>query len=70
MDARGRRRHLGWAVPWLLFQLFPIADLILTPRPAAVRVLAGVLLVVFTVPTSTSSAGSSGGAATPPGGRW
>ena len=49
MDARDRWRQLGWALPWLLFQLFPIVDLVITPRPVAVRVLAGVLLVVFTV---------------------
>ena len=49
MDARHRWRQAGWALPWLLFQLFPIVDLVVTPRPAAVRVVAGVLLVVFTV---------------------
>jgi len=48
VDARDRWRQLGWALPWLLFQLFPIVDLIITPRPVAVRVLAAVLLVVFT----------------------
>jgi two-component system sensor histidine kinase DesK len=41
-------RTLGWALPWLLFQAFPIADLILTPRPMWQRVVAGVGLVVFT----------------------
>ncbi|TFV91248.1 histidine kinase [Blastococcus sp. CT_GayMR16] len=41
-------RTLGWALPWLLFQGFPIADLGLTPRPPAVRIVAGVALVVFT----------------------
>ena len=38
MDARHRWRQAGWALPWLLFQLFPIVDLVVTPRPAAVRV--------------------------------
>ena len=27
--------RLGWALPWLLFLAFPIADLIVTPRPGA-----------------------------------
>ena len=42
-------RTRGWALPWLLFQGFPIADLVLTPRPVAVRIVAAVALVVFTV---------------------
>jgi two-component system sensor histidine kinase DesK len=42
-------RRLGWALPWLLFQAFPIADLVTTDRPAAVRVVAGAGLLVFTV---------------------
>ena len=40
--------QLAWASPWLLFQLFPVADLITEPRPLLVRVVAGVGLVVFT----------------------
>jgi two-component system sensor histidine kinase DesK len=42
-------RTVVWALPWLLFQGFPIADLILTPRPVAVRIVAGVGLGVFTL---------------------
>ena len=49
MDPRTRWQRLGWAVPWLLFQLFPVADLIGTPRPAPVRVVAALALVAFTV---------------------
>jgi two-component system, NarL family, sensor histidine kinase DesK len=41
--------ELAWASPWLLFQLFPAADLVMEPRPLPVRVVAGVALVVFTV---------------------
>ncbi|MGY1857612.1 sensor histidine kinase [Modestobacter sp. SYSU DS0290] len=37
-----------WALPWLFFQLFPIADLVQTPRPAGTVALAVVGLVVFT----------------------
>jgi two-component system sensor histidine kinase DesK len=40
---------VGWALPWLLFQIFPAADLVTTPRPLLVRIVAGVALVVFTV---------------------
>jgi len=38
-----------WAVPWLLFQVFPIADILSTDRPAAARVLAAAGLTAFTV---------------------
>lgn len=48
MDLRSRFGQLAWALPWLLFQLFPIADLVTEPRPLAVRLAAGVGLVVFT----------------------
>jgi two-component system sensor histidine kinase DesK len=41
--------RLGWALPWLLFLVFPIVDLADTPRPVAVRVLAAVALAVFSV---------------------
>jgi two-component system sensor histidine kinase DesK len=37
-----------WALPWLLFQVFPISDIVATDRPAAWRVLAVVGLVAFT----------------------
>jgi two-component system sensor histidine kinase DesK len=36
-------------VPWLLFQVFPIADIVTTDRPAVARVLAVAGLVVFTL---------------------
>jgi two-component system, NarL family, sensor histidine kinase DesK len=49
MDVRSRFSQLAWALPWLLFQLFPLADLVSEPRPVAVRIVAGVGLVVFTV---------------------
>ncbi|MEI4273608.1 sensor histidine kinase [Klenkia sp. LSe6-5] len=41
-------RRLAWTVPWLVFQVFPVLDLVLTPRPVALRVLIGAALVVFT----------------------
>jgi two-component system sensor histidine kinase DesK len=48
-EAPGPRwRRVGWALPWLLFQVFPVADLVTTDRPLAVRVVAGVALAVFT----------------------
>jgi two-component system sensor histidine kinase DesK len=47
-DAR-RWGQAIWALPWLLFQVFPIADLVTTDRPVAARVLAGAGLVVFTL---------------------
>jgi two-component system sensor histidine kinase DesK len=48
VDPRPRWQRIGWATPWLLFQLFPLADLVVTPRPPAVRIVAGAGLVVFT----------------------
>ncbi len=48
MDCRPAWQRLGWALPWLLFQFFPVVDLVTEPRPAWVRVLAAALLVVFT----------------------
>ena len=48
MDPRTPWQRVGWALPWLLFQAFPLADLVGTPRPVAVRVVALVGLVVFT----------------------
>jgi two-component system sensor histidine kinase DesK len=38
-----------WALPWMLFLGFPVADLVTTPRPLSVRVVAGVLLAAFVV---------------------
>ncbi len=38
-----------WAVPWLLFQFFPIADLVTTDRPTAARWVGAIGLLVFTV---------------------
>ena len=32
MDARGPWQRLGWALPWLLFLAFPVADLVATGR--------------------------------------
>jgi two-component system sensor histidine kinase DesK len=48
VDAQRSWRTLGWSLPWLLFQAFPIADLVVTPRPTAVRVVAALALAVFT----------------------
>ncbi|MFW3169385.1 sensor histidine kinase [Geodermatophilus sp. CPCC 206100] len=48
MDPRTRWQRIGWALPWLLFQVFPLADLFSTPRPAAVRVVAVAGLLAFT----------------------
>ena len=49
MDVSSRLQQLGWALPWLLFQIFPVLDLVTAPRPTGVRIAAAVLLVVFTV---------------------
>ncbi|NIH70017.1 sensor histidine kinase [Modestobacter marinus] len=38
-----------WAVPWLLFQYFPIADLVTTDRPAPARWVGWLGLIAFTV---------------------
>jgi len=43
-----RWRELLWALPWLLFQAFPVVDLVETPRPMWVRVVAGAGLLAFT----------------------
>jgi two-component system sensor histidine kinase DesK len=40
---------VAWAVPWLLFQVFPIADIVSTDRPVPARVLAAAGLAAFTV---------------------
>jgi two-component system sensor histidine kinase DesK len=42
-------RTVRWSLPWLLFLGFPIADLMLTPRPLGVRLLAAAGLAVFTI---------------------
>jgi two-component system, NarL family, sensor histidine kinase DesK len=47
--SRYRWQQVGWALPWLLFQAFPIADLVTADRPPAATVLAAAGLVVFTV---------------------
>ncbi|MGY1813655.1 sensor histidine kinase [Blastococcus sp. SYSU D00820] len=49
MDIRNAGRRIGWALPWLLFQFFPIVDLISTERPVAARIAAGLGLAAFTV---------------------
>ena len=38
-----------WALPWLLFQVFPVTDLVSTDRPAPTRWAAAAGLVAFTV---------------------
>jgi two-component system, NarL family, sensor histidine kinase DesK len=43
------RYRIGWTLPWLLFLAFPLVDLLTTPRPLVVRLLAAAGLVVFTV---------------------
>ncbi len=48
MDCRPAWQRLGWALPWLLFQFFPVFDLVTTPRAAWVRVVAAGALLVFT----------------------
>ncbi|WP_409328993.1 histidine kinase [Trujillonella humicola] len=48
MDRRRDLRRLGWALPWLLFQFFPLADLVTTPRAGWVRAVAAAGLVAFT----------------------
>jgi two-component system, NarL family, sensor histidine kinase DesK len=42
------RQRLSWTLPWLIFLAFPLADLVVTPRPAAARVVAVVGLAGFT----------------------
>ncbi len=39
---------MGWAAPWLLFQFFPLADLVTSDHAAWVQVVALAGLVVFT----------------------
>jgi len=40
-------RKWVWALPWMLFLGFPVADLVTTPRPLGVQVVAGLLLAAF-----------------------
>jgi len=49
MGNAGRWGQAVWAVPWLLFQLFPISDIVTTDRPAAARWVAAAGLLAFTV---------------------
>jgi two-component system, NarL family, sensor histidine kinase DesK len=49
MLSRRRLQRLIWTGPWLAFLTFPVVDLVGTPRPVVVRVVAAVLLLVFTV---------------------
>ena len=49
---RGSTRALermGWAVPWLFFLAFPVADLIGSPRPVLVRAVATGALAAFAI---------------------
>ncbi len=43
-----RWQRVSWSLPWLLFQFFPVVDLITVPRPWPLRVLIGLALVAFT----------------------
>ena len=49
MDRPSRWGQAIWAVPWLLFQVFPITDIVTTDRPTAARVLAVAGLLAFTL---------------------
>ncbi|MCZ2828530.1 histidine kinase [Modestobacter sp. VKM Ac-2986] len=49
MDRSSRWQQALWAVPWLLFQFFPVVDLVTTERPVAARWVAGIGLVAFTL---------------------
>ena len=49
VDTSGHvRQSVLAALPWLLFQAFPVLDLVATDRPAWLRVLGAAGLVVFT----------------------
>ena len=48
-DGPSRWQQALWAVPWLLFEFFPVVDLVTTDRPAPVRWAAGLGLVAFTL---------------------
>jgi two-component system sensor histidine kinase DesK len=47
VDVRSGWQQIGWALPWMIFLLFPIADLVVTPRSLLVRVVAGLGLAAF-----------------------
>ena len=49
MRHAGRWGQAIWALPWLLFLVFPVADITSGHRPAAARVVAVAGLVAFTV---------------------
>ena len=49
MHPPNRWQRLGWGLPWLLFLAFPVVDLVSTPRPALIRVVAVAALLLFTV---------------------
>jgi len=49
VDRSSRWQQALWAVPWLLFQVFPISDLVTTDRPAPARWVAGAGLLAFTL---------------------
>ena len=54
VDPRPRWYRVGWALPWLLFQFFPVADLVTTDRPLAVRLVAGAGLSASRVSRASS----------------
>jgi two-component system sensor histidine kinase DesK len=49
MHPPNRWQRLGWGLPWLLFLAFPAADLLSSPRPAGIRLVALAALLLFTV---------------------
>jgi two-component system sensor histidine kinase DesK len=49
LDRSGWWGQAIWAVPWLLFQWFPISDLVTTDRPAPARWAGAVGLLAFTL---------------------
>jgi two-component system sensor histidine kinase DesK len=49
VDRRSHWERVGWAVPWLLFLAFPIADLVGTPRPVLARAVATGALATFAI---------------------
>jgi two-component system sensor histidine kinase DesK len=49
MTRRDRWERLGWALPWLLFLAFPIADAFTAPRPVLLRAVAIAGLATFTI---------------------
>ena len=49
VDRTSRWQQALWAVPWLLFQFFPVVDLVTTDRLAPARWAAGLGLVAFTL---------------------